>query len=230
MDATKVNTVWDVDNFPDQSFRQLWRFLQVHTETYPLVLGLCQQDYCGNARFFGFASWTRRTGFYFHFVPRLAGAFPEHMQEIWQKVSLSSLFKLLSDIIVWCFAQRLPQSDLQGHEGSHSHMEENLPHVPQFIQIHVGQTDECKRQEGLTVSPDRVVCKQVALKEEWQRRIWKLRTSLGAYFHLSVCHQTTTVFSKYEIFSDDFVHPSLYYFVMLHLTSGAAQKELMNML
>ncbi len=72
--------------------------------------------------------------------------------------------KFLSDVVVWCFSQWLPQSDLQGHEGPHRHMEEDLPHVPQFIQIHVGQTDECKRQEGLTVSPDREVGKQVALK------------------------------------------------------------------
>ena len=77
-------------------------------------------------------------------------------------------FKFLSDIIVWRFSQRLPQSDLQGHEGPHCHMEEDLPHVSQFIQIHVGQTDECKCQEGLTVPPHREVGKQVALKREGQ--------------------------------------------------------------
>ena len=43
-------------------------------------------------------------------------------------------------------------------------MEEDLPHVPQFIQIHVGQTDECKCQEGFTVPPHGEVGKQVALK------------------------------------------------------------------
>lgn len=59
----------------------------------------------------------------------------------------------LSDIVVWSFSQWLPQSYLQRHEGPHSHMEEDLPNVPQFIQIHVGQTDECKRQEGLAVPP-----------------------------------------------------------------------------
>lgn len=33
-------------------------------------------------------------------------------------------------------------------------MEEDLPHVPQFIEIHVGQTDEGEGQEGLAVPPD----------------------------------------------------------------------------
>lgn len=80
-------------------------------------------------------------------------------------------FKFLSDVVVWRFSQRLPQSDLQGHEGSDCHMEEDLPHVSQFIQIHVGQADECKCQEGLTVPPHRVVGKQVALQGEGQRRI-----------------------------------------------------------
>lgn len=80
-------------------------------------------------------------------------------------------FKVSSDIVIWRFSQRLPQSDLQGHEGPHRHMEEDLPHVPQFVQIHVGKTDECKRQEGLTVPPHREVGKQVALKGEGQRRI-----------------------------------------------------------
>lgn len=50
-------------------------------------------------------------------------------------------------------------------------MEEDLPHVSQFIQIHVGQTDECKRQEGLTVPPHREVGKQVALKGEGQKNL-----------------------------------------------------------
>lgn len=45
-------------------------------------------------------------------------------------------------------------------------MEEDLPNVPQFIQIHVGQTDERKRQEGLAVPPDGEVGEQVALKEK----------------------------------------------------------------
>lgn len=44
-------------------------------------------------------------------------------------------------------------------------MEEDLPYVPQFIKIHVGQTDECERQEGFTVPPHREVGEQVALKE-----------------------------------------------------------------
>lgn len=80
--------------------------------------------------------------------------------------SVSSIFRLqvhlsfefqiffLSDIVVRCFAQRLPQSDLQGHEGAHRHVKEDLPDVPQFVQIHVGKTDECKGQEGLAVPPD----------------------------------------------------------------------------
>ena len=70
----------------------------------------------------------------------------------------------LSDVVVWRFAQRLPQSDLQGHERPHGHVEQDLPHVPQFIQIHVGQADERKRQEGLTIPPHREVGKEVALK------------------------------------------------------------------
>lgn len=82
----------------------------------------------------------------------------------------------MSDVVVRRFAQRLPQSDLQGHEAPHGHMEEDLPHVPQFKQIHVGQTDECKRQEGLTVPPDREVGKQVALKGKRQRRNSMLHT------------------------------------------------------
>lgn len=99
---------------------------------------------------------------------------PVYFQSICERSDRRSIcpssLKFVLDIIVWCFAQRLPQSDLQGHEGPHCHMEKNLPHVPQFIQIHVGQTDECECQEGLTVPPDGVVCKQVALKGERQRR------------------------------------------------------------
>lgn len=74
----------------------------------------------------------------------------------------------LSDIVVRSFALRLPESDLQRHEGCHRHVEQDLPHVPQFIQIHVGQADECKRQDGLTVPPDGEVGEQEALEgEEW---------------------------------------------------------------
>lgn len=42
-------------------------------------------------------------------------------------------------------------------------MKKDLPHVPQFVQIHVGQTDESERQEGLTVPPNREVGEQVTL-------------------------------------------------------------------
>lgn len=87
-----------------------------------------------------------------------------------RRSSFPSRFNVSSDIVVWGFSQRLPQSYLQRHEGRHRHVEEDLPHVPQFVQIHVGQTDECKRQEGLTVPPHREVGKQVALKGG-QRRI-----------------------------------------------------------
>lgn len=77
------------------------------------------------------------------------------VRSVSRQPALSFEFKgLLSDIVVWCFAQRLPQSDLQGHEGAHGHVKENLPDVPQFVQIHVGQADECEGQEGLTVPPD----------------------------------------------------------------------------
>lgn len=80
----------------------------------------------------------------------------------------------LSDVVVGGFALRLPQSDLQGHKSPHGHVEKDLPHVPQFIQIHVGQADECKGQEGLTVPPHGEVGKQVAL--QWrQTAVGRLR-------------------------------------------------------
>lgn len=92
---------------------------------------------------------------------------PLHFQGVCETSDRRSVcplcLKFLSDVVVWCFSQWLSKSDLQGHEGPHRHMEEDLPHVSQFIQIHVGQTDQCKCQEGLTVPPDREVCKQVAL-------------------------------------------------------------------
>lgn len=53
-------------------FRMLRRF---HAD---ICLWRCQT--------FWFSSWTVH---YFHFVPRLAGAFPEHTWEIWQKIRLS---------------------------------------------------------------------------------------------------------------------------------------------
>lgn len=92
--------------------------------------------------------------------PVASPAFPGYVNK--RSICLLCLGSL-SDIVVRRFAQRLPQSDLQGHEGPDCNMEEDLPHVPQFIQIHVGQTDQCKRQEGFTVPPDREVGKQVAL-------------------------------------------------------------------
>lgn len=76
--------------------------------------------------------------------------------------------EVLSDVVVGGFAQRLPQSYLQGHESPHGHVEEDLPHVPQFIQVHVGQADECKGQEGFTAPPHGEVGKQVALW--WRQR------------------------------------------------------------
>lgn len=45
-------------------------------------------------------------------------------------------------------------------------MEEDLPHVPQLIQVHVGQTDQGQGQERLTVPPHREVRKQGTLKGE----------------------------------------------------------------
>lgn len=42
-------------------------------------------------------------------------------------------------------------------------MEQNLPHVSQLIQIHVGEADEREGQERLTVPPHGEVRKQVAL-------------------------------------------------------------------
>lgn len=77
---------------------------------------------------------------------------------------------LSSDVVVRGFSQWLSESDLQGHEGPHGHMEEDLPHVSQFIQVHVGQTDECKRQEGLAVPPDGEVGKKVTLGGGGRRR------------------------------------------------------------
>lgn len=47
-------------------------------------------------------------------------------------------------------------------------MKKDLPHVPQFVQIHVGQTDESERQEGLTVPPNREVGEQVTLQRQHQ--------------------------------------------------------------
>lgn len=94
---------------------------------------------------------------------------------------VSDLF--LSDIVVRCFAERLPQSDLQGHEGAHRHVKEDLPDVPQFVQIHVGKTDECKGQEGLAVPPDWEVGKQVALKGERERERCADHMTGGNVFH-----------------------------------------------
>lgn len=84
---------------------------------------------------------------------------------------------LLSDIVVWSFSQWLPQSYLQRHEGPHGHMEEDLPNIPQFIQIHVGQTDECQRQEGFTVPPHREIGKQVALERSKTNSMLTTNTS-----------------------------------------------------
>lgn len=89
-------------------------------------------------------------------------------------------FDLSSDVVVWRFAQRLPQSDLQSHEAAHRHVEEDLPHVPQFVQVHVGQADECKRQEGLAVPPHGEIGKQVALQGEKDRRAQSEYNTVGA--------------------------------------------------
>lgn len=77
---------------------------------------------------------------------------------------LGCIWGFLSDVVVGGFTQRLPQSYLQGHKSPHGHVEEDLPHVPQFIQIHVGQADECKGEEGFAVPPHGEVGKQVALQ------------------------------------------------------------------
>lgn len=47
----------------------------------------------------------------------------------------------MSDIMVRSLALGLPQPDLQRNKCSHSHMEEKLPEVAQFVEIHVAQTD-----------------------------------------------------------------------------------------
>ena len=131
-----------------------------------------------------FWDWVRTRRLWFlllglHFGLQLVGAasavFPGPMWDRWSICPLC--LKFVSDVVVRCFALRLSQFYLQGHEGAHGHMEEDLPHVPQFVQIHVGQTDECKRQEGLTVPPHREVGKQVALKGE-RRRIGMLHTDI----------------------------------------------------
>lgn len=82
----------------------------------------------------------------FHFVQRQAvsAAFSGHAETSDSRSSFPLYFTVLSHIIVRRFSKRLPQFYLQGHEGPHCHVEEDLPHVSQFIQIHVGQTDECK--------------------------------------------------------------------------------------
>lgn len=88
--------------------------------------------------------------FYLFFVSTLSKGmssllhFQGMLTHLTWRSSFPLYFKVLSDIVVRRFSQRLPQSYLQGHEGPHCHVEENLPHVSQFIQIHVGQTDECK--------------------------------------------------------------------------------------
>lgn len=95
-------------------------------------------------------------------------------------------------------------------------MEEDLPNVPQFIQVHVGQTDERKRQEGLAVPPDGEVDKQVALKETGSHqinaeqtgqrplmRLWKQTLCDGSVLSTKLCASI--------------------------LPLGAAQKELMKM-
>lgn len=115
---------------------------------------------------FGFSHWIEMLGFLSLFCFQYFQTTGPFI--LW----VSDLF--LSDIVVRCFAERLPQSDLQGHEGAHRHVKQDLPDVPQFVQIHVGKTDECKGQEGLAVPPDWEVGKQVALKGERQRA-WTMR-------------------------------------------------------
>lgn len=71
-----------------------------------------------------------------------------------------------SDVVVRSFALEQAQADLKRDEGAHCHMKEDLPHVAQFVQVHIAQADEGKRQEGLDVPPHRVVGKQVTLERE----------------------------------------------------------------
>lgn len=71
-----------------------------------------------------------------------------------------------SDVVVRGFALEQAQADLKRDESRHRHMEEDLPHVAQFVQVHVAQADEGKGQEGLDVPPWRVVGKQVTLQRE----------------------------------------------------------------
>lgn len=53
----------------------------------------------------------------------------------------------MSDVVVRSFALWLSQVDLQCDERSHRHMEEDLPHVTKFIQIHVTEADHSKGQK-----------------------------------------------------------------------------------
>lgn len=73
------------------------------------------------------------------------------------------MFQDLSDVVIRGLSLGLSQSDLQGRKSSHSHMEEELPKVAQFIQVHVTQADQAKSQEGFGIPPACVVHKQVTL-------------------------------------------------------------------
>jgi hypothetical protein len=59
-------------------------------------------------------------------------------------------------------------------------MEEDLPHVPQFIKVHVGQTDQGEGQERLTVPPHREVREQGTLKRGRERERWSERPTPGS--------------------------------------------------
>lgn len=78
-------------------------------------------------------------------------------------------------------------------------MKEDLPHVPQFIQIHVGQTDERKCQEGLAVPPDGEVGKQVTLKSKKAEKNLNSAHFVGHVFIIIVPQRAISLFSKKEI-------------------------------
>lgn len=129
-----------------------------------LFTGARTED-CGG--FFGFPSWA--WGLFCCLFPQAFLLLFQRVRVrhlIWSHGPLCPTFCFLSDVVVWSLSQRLPESDLEGHDGAHRHVEEDLPHVPQLVQVHVGQADERKGQEGLAVPPHGEVDKQVALERE----------------------------------------------------------------
>lgn len=116
--------------------------------------------------------------------------------------SCCNFWRSSSDVVVRGFTLRLPQSDLQGGEARHGHVEEDLPHVPQFMQIHVGQADERKGQEGFTAPPHGGVGEQVAL--QWRQTPVGKRAKRKLISSWLVFHGSISRLGRYEIRSDNF--------------------------